>query len=184
MIADESALDFRHFRLVGTRDYSLPPDKCVEVAPDGVTLAVDVARSDLLLETELPRFAERLERPGPNGRREYRLTPASLEAGKAAGVTVSALEAWFQQRTGHSLSPAARLLLIGAELPSPALHRHLVLTVATEELADGLLQWPETRGLVETRLGPTALIVADANVRLLRERLTALGVTIEGVQPG
>jgi hypothetical protein len=183
VIADESTLDFRHFRLVGTRDYSLPPDRCVEVAPDGVTLAVDVARSDLLLETELPRFAERLERPGMNGRREYRLTPASLAAGKEAGINVTALEAWFQQRTGHSLSPAARLLLIGAELPSPELRRHLVLTVATEDLAEGLVQWPETRSLVEARLGPTALIVADENVGRLRERLAALGVTLANDPP-
>src|SRR5262249_1927327 len=36
--ASESAVDFRHFRLTGTRDYTLPPDRCVEVEADGVTL--------------------------------------------------------------------------------------------------------------------------------------------------
>jgi hypothetical protein len=178
VIADESGLDYRHFRLIGTRDYGLPPDKCVEVAADGVTLMVDVARSDLMLETELPRFAERLARPGPNGRREYRLTPASLLAGRTTGMSLTTLESWFQQRTGQSLSPAARLLLIGAELPAPELRRHLVLHVASADLADGLMQWPETRPLIEARMGPTALAVAEENATSLRDRLATLGISL------
>ena len=50
LVADEADIDFRHFRLTGTRDYALPPGQCVEVGSDGVTLAVDPARSDLLLD--------------------------------------------------------------------------------------------------------------------------------------
>jgi hypothetical protein len=178
VIADETGIDYRHFRLIGTRDYRLPPDKCVEVGADGVTLTVDVARSDLLLETELPRFAERLDRPGLNGRHEYRLTPASLGAGKAMGLTIAGLEAWFQQRAGESLSPAARLLLIGSELPFPELRRHLVLHVASADLADGLMQWPQTRELIEARIGPTALAVAESSSAPLRRRLMSLGMTL------
>jgi XPB/Ssl2-like helicase family protein len=178
VIADESAIDYRHFRLIGTRDYSLPPERCVEVAEDGVTLGVDLARSDLLLETELPRFAERLERPGLNGRREYRLTPRSLSAGKSAGLTIAALETWFQQRTGDSLSPAARLLLTGTEHSAPELRRHLVLHVASSDVADGLMQWPETRTLIESRMGPTALAVSEENAVKLRELLAALGIAL------
>jgi hypothetical protein len=139
---------------------------------------VDLVRSDLLLETELPRFAERLERPGPNGRREYRLTPASLSAGKSAGLTLAALESWFLQRTGDSLSPAVRLLLIGAELPSPELRHHLVLHVATPDVADGLMQWPETRGLIQSRMGPTALVVSEEDAVKLRTRLESLGIVM------
>jgi hypothetical protein len=183
VIADESAIDYRHFRLIGTRDYSLPPDKCVEVAPDGVTLIVDLSRSDLMLETELPRFAEPLARPGPNGRRGYRLTPSSLLAGRTAGISLTTLESWFQQRTGQSLSPAARLLLIGSELPSPELRRHLVLHVATADLADGLMQWPETRSLIEARMGPTALAVIEENATRLRDRLAALGISLAEGEP-
>jgi hypothetical protein len=178
VIADESGIDYRHFRLMGTRDYSLPPDRCVEVAADGVTLSIDLARSDLLLETELPRFAERCERPGLNGRREYRLTPASLAAGKASGIGLMTLEIWFQQRTGQPLSAAARLLLVGAELPAPELRRHLVLHVSTPELADGLMQWPDTRALIEARMGPTALAVAEQNAHLLQRKLQDLGMDL------
>ena len=77
VVANEEEMEFRHFRLSGTRDYALPPDRCVTVESDGVTLAVDLARSDLLLETELPRFAELIDRPTTTGRRLYRLTPDS-----------------------------------------------------------------------------------------------------------
>jgi hypothetical protein len=174
-VPDESAIDYRHFRLAGTRDYGLPPERCAEVDADGVTVTVDPTRSDLLLETELPRFAELTERPA-NGRRGYRLTPASLAAAREAGMTVTGLETWFQQRTGQPLSPAARLLLTGSQLPPPELKRHLVLHVATEAAADGLMQWPPTRALIEARLGPTALVVEEENAAKLREQLQILGI--------
>ena len=135
VVASEEGMEFRHFRLAGTRDYSLPPERCVTVEPDGVTLTVDLGRSDLLLETELPRFAEWLDRPSANGRRQYRLTPASLEAARAAGMQSPTLEVWFHQRTGHPSPPAARLLMAGAETPPCQFRRHLVLHVA--ERGDG-----------------------------------------------
>jgi hypothetical protein len=179
VVISEEAIDFRHFRLTGTRDYGLPPDQCVTVGADGVTLTVDVARSDLLLETELPRFAEP-PKPSSDGRRVYRLTPASLAAARANGLTVPTLESWFQQRSGQPLPPAARLLLGGAQGPPPRLQQHLVLHVASEEIADGLMQWTETCILIAERLGPTALAVTEANVAKLRERLHEAGIELVG----
>jgi hypothetical protein len=181
VVASEEAIEFRHFRLTGTRDYSLPPEKCVHVEPDGVTLTVDLARSDLLLETEVPRFAELIGGSSANGRRQYRLTPASLNTGKLSGLTLPTLEAWFQQRSGQPLPAAARLLMLAGEVESPRLHKHLVLHVADEELADGLEQWPQTRELIAQRLGPTALVVEEANVDQLKQRLHAAGIVLSDV---
>jgi hypothetical protein len=178
VVVSEDSIDFRHFRLTGTRDYSLPPDRCVSVEDDGVTLTVDQSRSDLLLETELPRFAEPLERSASDGRRQYRLTPASLASARESGLSASTLETWFQQRAGQMLPASARLLLSGSQSEPPRLRRHLVLHVADESLADGLQQWPETRSLIEDRLGPTTLVVGEEQVKLLRERLQAAGITI------
>jgi hypothetical protein len=178
VVADEAGIDFRHYRLTGTRDYALPPERCVSVEADGVTLAVDLARSDLLLETELPRFAEALDGTRADGRRRYRLTPASLAAAREAGMTEAALEAWCQQRAGQPLPPAARLLLSAGQAEPPRLQRHLVLHVADPETADGLLQWPETSGLIEAQLGPTALAVAEDKVEPLRQRLRAAGINL------
>ena len=65
IVANEGEIDYKHFRLTGTRDYTLPPERCVDVEADGVTLSVDLARSDLLLETELQRFAEPIQAQWP-----------------------------------------------------------------------------------------------------------------------
>jgi hypothetical protein len=189
VVQRESDVNFQMFRLTGTRDYALPPDKCVYIEPDGVTLTIDLARSDLLLETEIQRFAEpvpghagadRTDHELGNGRRQYRLTPASLAAGRESGLSLTSLESWFVQRTGQALSPAARLLLSGSELPSFELRRLHVLNLPARELADGLVQWPATRDLILERLGPTALVVSEESIDVLRERLQALGVKVNG----
>jgi hypothetical protein len=179
VVPNESAIDYRHFRLNGTRDYALPPDQCVEVDDDGVTLTIDPIRADLLLETELRRFAEPYERPGSNGQRQYRLTPASLGVAQAAGMEREAMEEWFRQRTGRPLTPAAKLLLGASHLPALEVRQELVLHVESADVADGLLQWPGTRGLFRARLGPTALSLSEEDVPSLRERLTGLGIHVE-----
>jgi hypothetical protein len=183
VVASEEAIEFRHFRLTGTRDYALPPEKCVQVEADGVTLSVDLARSDLLLETELPRFAELIGGSPASGRRQYRLTPASLSAARSSGMTLTTVEIWFHQRAGQPLPPAVRLLMTAGEADAPRLRRHLVLHVAEEELADGIEQWPQTRELIEQRLGPTAFVVTEENVGPLRERLRAAGITMISSEP-
>jgi hypothetical protein len=190
VVAREADVNFQMFRLIGTRDYGLPPDRCVDIEPDGVTLTIDLARSDLLLESEVQRFAElvpghvaissRLNHDLGNGRRQYRITPASLAAGRQSGLSLTNLEGWFVQRTGQALSPAARLLLTGTDLPPLELRRLHVLNLPAKELADGLMQWPATRDLTVERLGPMALVVAEENVEVLRERLSALGVKVKG----
>jgi hypothetical protein len=196
LVTDEDAIDFRHFRLTGTRDYSLPPDRCVTVEPDGVSLTVDLTRSDLLLETELPRFAELLPSAAPShpavggegrvkgaGQRHYRLTPASLAAGRDSGLTPAALDEWFHQRAGQFLPPAARLLLTGSQEAPSALKQHWVLHVASEEMADGLMQWPQTRALIGEQLGPTALAVAEENRAALLQKLSELGIILADNEP-
>jgi hypothetical protein len=175
--ANEEAIEFRHFKLTGSRDYTLPPERCVRVEADGITLTVDGTRSDLLLETELPNFAEATG--SSSGNRQYRITPSSLAEARSKGWTVTTLENWFVQRTGEPLTAAVRLLLTASQSPRPQLRRHLVLHVDTEELADGLLQWPPTRLLIADRLGPTALAVEEEHVAALRERLADAGIQLE-----
>jgi hypothetical protein len=178
VVPSENGVDFRHFRLTGTRDYGLPPDKCVEVEADGVTLNIDLARSDLLVETEMQRFALPLE-VRMEGRRVYQVTPGSMAAARDSGMGVRQLEEWFTQRTGQALPAAARLLLVGSQLPAAELHRQLVLHVPTAEVADGMLQWPRTRGLIQERLGPVTLVIAEEDLERLRERLSELGVSVQ-----
>jgi hypothetical protein len=194
IVASEKDIEYKHFRLTGTRDYTLPPEKCVDIEADGVTLSVDLARSDLLLETELQRFAVPVQQPlsphaladgrpffspsggGAPGRNYYRLTPASIASARDQGVVLAYLERWFGQRTGLPISAAARLLMTGPAAAPVELRRQLVLHVGNEHLADGLQQWPGTRDLIIARLGPATLTVEEKDVQTLVERLNEVGV--------
>ena len=187
IVANESEIDYKHFRLTGTRDYTLPPERCVDVEADGVTLSVDLGRSDLLLETELLRFAEPIAMPTPpgelpgvrggaQGRRLYRVTPASILSARQQGVTLNYLETWFAQRTGLPISAAALLLLTGPDTAPVELRRQLVLHLGNEHLADGVQQWPGTRDLILARLGPATLVVDEKAVPMLMQRLQEVGV--------
>jgi hypothetical protein len=177
--ADEAGIDYRQFRLSGTRDYSLPPDRCVAVESDGVTLTIDIARADLLLETELTRFAEFAETGDAGGGRRYCLSMGSLARARESGVTATYLEEWFLQRTGGPMPPAARLLLGGIQTRSlAAFRRQMILHVESAAVADGLVQWPATRRLISQRLGPTALVVPAECVDPLRKELETLGLAV------
>jgi len=131
----------------------------------------------LLLETELQGFAEPVPRPSANGRRIYRLTPATVAAGRAGGLSLATLETWFAKRCGAVLSPAARLLLTAPETAPLHWQRHLVLHVTDSDIADGLYQWPTTRALIHERLGPTALSVPVENAPPLVRLLGELGLS-------
>src|SRR5262249_22634389 len=146
-------------RLTGTRDYGAKPEQCLTVADDGLTLTVDASRSDLLLESELAAVAEPLD-AGPE-RRVYRLTRETLRKALESGQTLASLDEWMTQRAGKPLSPAAKLLAAADDSIELHLESCLVIHVPNVDTADGLLQWSESRGLIQARLGPTALVVAE-----------------------
>jgi hypothetical protein len=178
LAGDGSDPDFKHLRLIGNRDYEARPLRCLEVAADGVTLTVDPAQSDLLLEAEIGRLAEPVS-GDPPGLRRFRLTPQSLQRALATGLTLTDLDEWFQARAGQPLPSAGRLFVLGPQLPPPTAVRYLVVQVETSELADGLVQWPATAGLIDRRLGPTAIVVDEANLPRFRERLGDLGIGLD-----
>ncbi len=182
LVEDESTIPFGKFRLAGSRDYRRPPETCVEVESDGVTLALDLGRSDLFIDTELDRIADELPDDGRGGasRRRYRITPQSLRHAVDDGLTSTFLSKWFTQRVGADLPPAVRLLLHAAmpDPEPPRISRPVVLTSPTVDLLDGLLQHPLTRGYLGERLGPTTVIVPDGQLEPLREALSVFGLNL------
>lgn len=177
-VPNESAIDYRLFRLSATRDYSVPPGQCVSVGDDGVSLAVDPARSDLLLETELARFAEARNGHAAHEPGRYEVTPLSLTQARERGLGEAYLEEWFVRRTGSALPPAIRLLWQGRATPALIPRQELVLHVPSPEVADGLLQWPATQPHFSARLGPRALVVRDGAWDILRQQLATLGLAV------
>jgi hypothetical protein len=98
-------------------------------------------------------------------------------------MSLGALETWFQQRAGQLLTPAA-LLFFNANQSEPSkLKKLLVLTVETEETAEGLMQWPATRELIHDRLGPQALVVEEEMVQKLLAKLAEIGLHVIGPDP-
>ena len=183
LVENESSIPFRRFRLAGARDYRRPPEACVEVENDGITLAADPSRGDLFVEAELARFADPAPSNGGVGTlvRRFVVSPSSLRRASEEGFSTVGLARWFAHRTGGAMPPAIRLLsqaagLDGEGAPEPLRgNRPFVLHAPNSEILDGLLQHPATRPLLGERLGPTAVVVRSSEPETLREALESLG---------
>jgi hypothetical protein len=166
---------FPNLRIGAQRDYlRLPPEPCVNAEADGVTLDVDVSRSDLLLESEIARFADPIE-PAEGVRQRFRITRESLKRANDRGIGAEWLEEWFGRRMGGTL-PASVNAMLQLAAGSPVSLRTVVVMEVTDEAAlDGLLQHPATAGLFLTRLGPRALALAPHRVDEVIAALESLG---------
>lgn len=177
LVPDPSAIPFQKFRLNGARDYRSAREPCVGIEPDGIHLKLDLARSDLMVDAELGRFAEPLGADGFT--RRYRLTPATLARADAEGMTPARLARWFQDRTGEEMPPAIRLMFRGDDAqPDWAARKELILTLPDPVLIDGLIQHPLTAPYLGERLGPGAVIVRERGFQSLRAVLAQLGITL------
>ena len=186
LVENESGIPFHRLRLTGSRDYRRPPDACVELEADGVSLTLDPARSDLLVDAELSRFADEPSGAPRGGttsalRRRFVVTADSLARAADSGMSEAILAHWFPRRTGGEIPPAIRLLLLAAGPRVPALTaaRPLVLRTPTVELLDGLVQHPDTRNLLGERLGPTAITIPEEALPDFRLAIARLGFPVE-----
>lgn len=184
LVEDEASIPFQRFRMTGARDYRRPPEICVEVEADGVTLTLDPARSDLLVDAELARFADE-EPVRPRGaagdpRRRFVVTAASLTRASEAGMSASQLSFTFTRRTGADVSAAVRLMLFaaGAHVAPLATARPLLLQTPSVDVLDGLTQHPETRDHLGDRLGPTTVVIPDESLAALERALDRIGLRL------
>lgn len=177
LTADGGEPDFKNLRLIGNRDYDAKPQQCVLAADDGVTLTVDAAQSDLLIEAEIGRLADPV--PGDSATvRTYRITPDTLRRAVSSGLTLEDLDRWFVARTGEPLPPAARLFVVGPNVSPPVAARLVVVQFPTAEVTEGVMQWPATVSLVDRRLGPAAVVVADERLEAFRKVMADIGITV------
>ncbi|HVJ80726.1 MAG TPA: hypothetical protein VNC50_06620 [Planctomycetia bacterium] len=170
---------FSHLKISAQRDYlRSSAEPCVTPGPDGVTLNVDLSKSDLMLESELQRFAEPADDRTP--RQSYRVTPESVRIATEQGLGADILEDWFARRTAGPPPASVRLLLRAA--PGLSLGARTRIVVETEEahLADGLLQHPETSEYFVGRLGPTSLAVLPEKWDEIAAACRKLGVSLRG----
>ncbi len=175
--ADGGDPEFKHLRLTGNRDYDAKPSRCVTVADDGVTLAVDAGLADLLLDAEVGRLADPIP-DEPTGPRRFRLTPESIRRA-TVGTSMDELDGWFVTRTGERMPAPGRLFALAAVMPASHVTQLTVLRLPNAEAVDGLFQWPTTRPLVADRLGPKAISVDEEHLPALLTILEQLGVKVD-----
>ncbi len=158
------------------------------VEADGVTLALDPARADLLVEAELSRFTDPLPTtepvpgsPSAPALRRFVISPASLRRGLSRGVSAANLADWFARRTSGEIPPALQLLLMvkASRVPTLKPARMIVLNLPSAILLDGLLQHPTTGHLLGDRLGPTSVAIPDEKMVSLHKALSELGINFE-----
>jgi hypothetical protein len=188
LVEDDKSIPFDRLRQTSSRDYRRPPEACLTVEPDGVTLALDTGRSDLLVDAELARFADEiasepaaLEKPHAPPKRRFVVSAESLRRGSRRGIMPAQLAEWYLRRAGTEMPPAVKLLLAVRSSQVPPLRptRTLVLTVPQTELLDGLLQHPAIRPWLGDRLGPNSVTIADECLAPLTKALAQLGMKLE-----
>lgn len=177
LVPSEKELSYQHFKLSGNRDYTAPSEPCVTVDDDGVTLVIDSNKSDLLLETEIARFATLMTSQNSN-EIVYRVTPESAKNGLEIGATLETVEEWFLHRTGGTVPPATRLLMNARKEKPPHYEEIIVLRVGSDAIADGLEQWPESSRFISERLGPMAFAIAKVNLSEMTNILQMIGFEI------
>ena len=116
LVEDDRTVPYSRLRLMSSRDYRRPPETCVSVEQDGVTLTLDPARADLLVDAELAHFADPVPSSdaGPaaaRGERRFLISGASLERGISRGKSPERLTEWFERRTGGEIPASVQLLL-------------------------------------------------------------------------
>jgi hypothetical protein len=190
LVEDDDTIPFDQLRQTSSRDYRRPADVCATIERDGVTLALDPTRSDLLVDAELSRFADEIPSepatsarphgPGP-GPRRFVVTAESLQRGSSRGMTPAQLTEWYSRRTGAEIPPAVKLLLAvrSSSLPPLCPTRILVLTVTRADLLDGLLQHPAIHPWLGERLGAYSVTIPDDCLGPLSKALKELGIKIE-----
>jgi hypothetical protein len=181
LIRDENRLDYRQIRLLARRNFDQPPEPCLTVAEDGLEIRVDLSRSDLMLEVDLHQIAELIEIKGVGKR--FRLTRQSLQRALANGWTHSRLDSWFRERSGFSLSAAGTLLALPDGAISLQVRNLWVVSVNDPWLAAGLIQWPNTRHLIQEQLSPTTFTIAAKDLPLFQQALAEIGQQVEIDRP-
>jgi hypothetical protein len=182
LVESETGVPFGRFRLLGSRDYRQPAEANAVVGEDGLTLSIDLDRSDLFIEAELARLADREPMISAESarRRKFRVTRESVKRAIESGWGVAEWTEWFERRTGQALPPAARLLVEAgqANVVCFRVSRRFVLTASEANWLDGLAQHAAQSGLELERVGPRSMLVAEDDLSRLRALIQSLGVDV------
>lgn len=177
LTADGRDPDYASLRLTGNRDYEARQQPCLKIDDDGMTWTIDATFADLLLDVELSRLANVVPTDAGAPRKVV------ADAGKVQelirkGTSIDDLDQWFVARSGQPMPAAVRLFAVGTRTASPRMRTDWIIRLPDESTADGVMQWPATRELIRERLGPTAVVIDDANRGELSAVLKTVGIEL------
>ncbi len=181
LVDNEDAVDFRMFRLSGSRDYRVSPEPCIRQGPDGLDLTVDETKSDLLLETELPLLADPVPQKIGGAPNRHRITPASMARVRERGWNLELLEQWFRTRTGEPPKSSVKLFFLAKSRKSLCIEPRIILQSEEEETTEGLWNWQEFKGVVLERIGPCAISIHPEKVGQAKALLESVGLKWSGM---
>ncbi len=181
LVDNEDAVDFRMFRLSGSRDYRVSPEPCIRQGPDGLDLTVDETKSDLLLETELPLLADPVLQKIGGAANRHRITPASMARVRERGWNLEMLEQWFRTRTGESPKSSVKLFFLAKARKSLVIEPRIILQSDEEETTEGLWQWQEFKAVTLERVGPCAISIHPEKVEQAKSMLESVGLKWGGM---
>lgn len=178
MVSSESQIDYGRFRLVGTRDYMAPEERCVDVGDDGLNLTVQDGKADLLLTAEIRKFADPAD-SNADDRSLYRMSIESLKRARENGVELRWMDEWFIRRTGSGLPSTAKLLFLAGSIGPLTMNAITVLRLPSPEMADGMERLPAAKPHLLERLGPTTFAVSEQSIVELKRLFANAGLLLD-----
>ena len=189
LVEDDRTVPYARLRLTSSRDYRRPPEVCVTVEPDGVTLALDPARADLLVDAELAQFADPVPVPerasaqsGTSLARRFAITGESLQRGISRGMALARLNEWFERRAGRrnpafgSAAPHGQVVARAARSRPPG---SWCSRCPHPNCSKACASFPPPRSFLGERLGPTSVAIPEDQVAPLQSALKELGISFE-----
>ena len=164
-----------HLRTAKRVDYGQPLARCLSAKEDGLVTVI-LQPDDLLLGTQLNRWAERLD----GG--QWRLSQASVAAAVAGGLPLAELLKLLAERLVGRLPPLLEVALRAwaGEQSRVAVAGVTVLQCSQPAVFEAIVTSPKLRRYLRGEVAPDLVIVDQAKVAEFEEQLRWAGLQVTG----
>jgi len=159
-------------------DYAQPPHPCLLVAEDG-TLTQTGDTRDLLLKGQLAQYAE------PVSANRWRITTASLQAARQAGVNAKTFLAFLTPRTTVPVPPLLEVAIRnalgkGSEVQGGNV---FVLHIKEKKLYTAITTSLLLKPLIRDVPGPDTIVIDPDKLKEFKKQLEWLGIKLTAYAP-
>lgn len=166
-------------QLIPAINYAEPPVKCLDATEDG-TLTLKDDTGDMLIAGQLARCAEQLSN------KKWRLTPASLQRVRQAGVNAKTLLTFLASRTLKPLPPLLEIAIRNAFSDKGTLIQAdavFVLHIKDKKLYDAITDSDLLKPYLLDVPGPDTIVVSLDKLEEFKQQLDWLGIKLAPYAP-